>query len=118
MKPEPPTTHPTRRSFIKTAGGITAASALSGVSLPHVFAGESNTMQLAIVGCGGRGTGAAVQGLEVKSIPTGLVAMADVFAHKLNLSHRALDKSYPETPISLMFRKNENFSVSTLIRRP
>ena len=33
--------------------------ALAGVSVPRVHAGENNTIQLALIGCGGRGTGAA-----------------------------------------------------------
>ena len=42
-----------RRQFIKSAG---AATALSAVAIPHVFAqGEdTDTLQLALIGCGGR----------------------------------------------------------------
>ena len=52
-------------------------SALAGIALPHVHAAENNTIQVALVGCGGRGTGAAINALSVKNGPTKLVAMAD-----------------------------------------
>ena len=71
--------NPSRRDLLKTSGKVVAASALAGVILPHVHAGENNTIQVALVGCGGRGTGAAGNALSTKSGPTKLVAMADVF---------------------------------------
>ena len=47
--------------------------------IPAVHAAEDNTIQVALVGCGGRGTGAAANALSVKNGPIKLVAMADVF---------------------------------------
>ncbi len=79
-----------RRTFLKT----TAFSAFAGAAIPNVFAGENNTIQVAIVGCGGRGTGAAAQALHVTAAPTKLVAMADVFPDKLARSHRALTSEF------------------------
>lgn len=79
-----------RRDFIKTTGTITAASALSGLVLPQVHAAENNTIQVALVGCGGRGTGAASNALSVKNGPTKLVAMADVFPDRLKGSLEGL----------------------------
>ncbi|HOX56448.1 MAG TPA: Gfo/Idh/MocA family oxidoreductase [Candidatus Paceibacterota bacterium] len=73
----------TRREFIKTTSRIAAASALAGVALPHVHAEGSGLIQLALVGCGGRGTGAANNALASKGGPLKLVAMADVFENKL-----------------------------------
>ena len=74
----------TRRELIKTSGQVAAAAALTNAFLPGLYAGESNTIQLALVGCGGRGTGAAANALYTKSGPTKLVAMADVFPKKLS----------------------------------
>jgi len=54
-----------RREFIKNTGKMAAASALAGVAIPHVHAAEKNTIQVALVGCGGRGTGAASNALSV-----------------------------------------------------
>jgi predicted dehydrogenase len=84
----------TRRDLITSSGKIAAASALAGMILPQVHAGEDNTIQLALVGCGGRGTGAAMNALAAKHGPTKLVAMADVFSDKLSDSHRAIKESF------------------------
>src|SRR2546425_6444947 len=82
-----------RREFIKNTGKIAAASALAGVAIPHVHAAENNTIQVALVGCGGRGTGAAGDALSVKNGPIKLVAMADVFEQRLKGSYDALKRS-------------------------
>ncbi len=67
-----------------------AKSALAGVALPHVHAAENNTIQVALIGCGGRGTGAAVNALQVKNGPMKVVSMADIVPAKLN-DNLALD---------------------------
>src|SRR5437667_3366814 len=82
-----------RREFIKNTGKIAAASALAGVAIPHVHAAENNTIQVALVGCGGRGTGAVGDALSVKNGPIKLVAMADVFEDRLKSSYDALKRS-------------------------
>src|ERR1019366_1520251 len=82
----------TRREFIKTTTRIAAASALAGVAIPHVHAAGGDLIQVALVGCGGRGTGAASNALSSKRGPLKLVAMADVFADKLNSSYENLAK--------------------------
>ena len=79
-----------RRDVLKTAGAAAAASALAGVGVPFVHAAESNTIQLALDGCGGRGTGAVVNALNSKYGPCKLVAMADVFKDRLESSHKTL----------------------------
>jgi predicted dehydrogenase len=80
----------TRRELFKNTGKIAAAAALANTMLPGLYAGESNTIQLALVGCGGRGTGAAAQALSTTAGPTKLVAMADVFSKKLGDSYKGL----------------------------
>jgi predicted dehydrogenase len=84
-----------RRDVIKTSG-VAAASAFAGASVPLVHAGENNTIQVALVGCGGRGTGAAENALRATGGPTRLVAMADVFANRLNFSHNNLTRELPQ----------------------
>jgi hypothetical protein len=49
-------------------------------------------IQVALIGCGGRGTGAASEALATTSGPIKLVAMADVFASKLRGSYDTLKK--------------------------
>jgi predicted dehydrogenase len=85
-----------RRDFLKTTGTVAAASALSGVVIPAVHAAENNTIQVALVGCGGRGTGAAENALSVKDGPIKLVAMADVFKDRLDDSYENLKKSHAD----------------------
>jgi predicted dehydrogenase len=82
-----------RRALIKTTGSIAAASALAGVAVPFVHAAEDNTIRLALVGCGGRGTGAAEDALSNKIGPAKLVAMADVFPDRLHDSYSQLNGS-------------------------
>src|SRR5687767_469531 len=81
---------PNRRDFIKTTGLAVTAGALAGAVIPKVHAAEDSTVQIALVGCGGRGTGAAQNALSVQNGPIKLVAMADVFDHRLKTSHDAL----------------------------
>lgn len=89
-------TNPTssRRQFLRGAGHAVAASTLAGVALPQVHAGESNTIKVALVGCGGRGTGAAENALSVPNEPIKLVAMADVFDERLRRSYSQLSRRF------------------------
>ena len=82
-----------RREFIKTTGRIAAVSALAGVTLPKVHAASSDTLQVALVGCGGRGSGAAENALSTNGGTLRLVAMADVFDNRLSGSFDGLKKS-------------------------
>ena len=83
-----------RREFFKTTGGIAAATAVAGAVVPHVHAAEDNTIQVALVGCGGRGTGAASQALSVENGPIKLVAMGDVFENRLTKSYDGLKRRH------------------------
>jgi predicted dehydrogenase len=59
----------------------------------RVLAREDQSIPIALVGCGGRGTGAANQALNTKG-PTRLVAMADVFADRLKKSIDLLNQDH------------------------
>ncbi len=85
-----------RREFIKTTGRIAAASALAGVSIPHVHAAGKEQIQVALVGCGGRGSGAAENAISNKIIPAKVVAMADVFDGRLSSSYNGLKEKGKE----------------------
>ena len=85
-----------RRSFIKETGLMAAAASLATATAPRVHAAENNTIQVALVGCGGRGTGAATNALRVDNGPIKLVAMADVFPNKLSSSLAQLTKDSNE----------------------
>src|SRR5262249_32053926 len=82
----------TRRELLQAAGTVAAASALAGVSIPHVHAAEDNTIRLALVGIGGRRTGAAGHALNAKGRPVKLVAVADVFRDQIDRNLDTLKK--------------------------
>ncbi len=87
----PPMTHMnSRREFLKTSGRVAAATTLISAAAPAVHAGEDSTIKIALVGCGGRGTGAALNALSVDNGPIQLVALADVFQNNIDNSHAAL----------------------------
>ena len=92
-----PQTGASRRDFIKTGGAFATAATLANLGAPLVHAGEENTLQVALIGCGGRGTGAAENALSTKSGPIKLVAMADVFEDKLSDSCSQLEKHFSES---------------------
>ena len=82
-----------RREFLMTSGKAFAGAALATAIARPGYAAEDNTIRVALVGCGGRGTGAAANALATTSGPIRLVAMADVFAEKLNRSFEALNSA-------------------------
>jgi hypothetical protein len=51
---------------------------------------------VALIGCGGRGTGATQNALSVQNGPIKLVALADVFENRLRASHGSLSKRFPD----------------------
>jgi myo-inositol 2-dehydrogenase / D-chiro-inositol 1-dehydrogenase len=81
----------TRRDFLKTSSTLAAAAALA----PGVFAANDETLKIALVGCGGRGSGAANQALSTAG-PVKLIAMADVFRDRLDGSYNALKEKHPD----------------------
>ncbi len=82
-----------RREFLKTTGRLAAVSALAGTALPQVHAAGSDLIQVALIGCGGRGSGAAVNALNTESGPIKLVAMADAYERRLRSSYESLSKN-------------------------
>ena len=93
---EYPKVRSSRREFLRETGRIAGASALAGVAIPSVHAAEDNTIRIALVGCGGRGTGAIANALSVKNGPTRLVAMADVFEDRLSNSYRQCEQRFAD----------------------
>jgi hypothetical protein len=87
-----------RREFLKQSGSLAAGAAVLGSIAPSAFAGEDNTIRLALIGCGGRGSGAVGDALSVpNSGPVKLYAMADLWeghrhpqARRYRLVHDAI----------------------------
>lgn len=85
----------TRRQFLRNASTAVTGAALAGAINVRSYAAENNTIKIALIGCGGRGTGAAVNALSTSG-PVELVAMADVFEDRLQGSLKALQQKFPE----------------------
>ncbi len=110
-----------RRDLLKAGAGLAAASALAGIAVPHVHAGEDNTIRLALVGCGGRGTGAAGDAMSTKAGPTQLVAMADVFEDRLSSCYKNLKGGFDkqvEVPESQKFVSFDGYQKAMDCLRP
>ncbi|MFN5930616.1 MAG: Gfo/Idh/MocA family protein, partial [Sphingobacteriales bacterium] len=79
-----------RRDFVKNssmiAGGALATPLLSKA---NVFSGADDAIKVAVVGCGGRGTGAAFQALSTKQ-NVKIVALADAFRDRLDECYKEL----------------------------
>jgi predicted dehydrogenase len=76
-----------RRDFVKTSAAALAASSMASPLL--AYAGGSDRIKIGLIGCGGRGTGAAVQALRADP---GIVlwAMGDIFAERIASSHAGI----------------------------
>ena len=86
-----------RRQFLKQGCSLAAGAAVLGSIAPVAFAGEDNTIRLALLGCGGRGTGAVGDALSVKNCgPIKLYATADIIEEKMERSIKALTKKFPD----------------------
>lgn len=91
---------PSRRDFLGQGTALGVGAALGTLALARsAHAGVDETIKVALVGCGARGTGAAVQALSTKG-PVELWAMADAFADRLQGSLKALSAT-PDIPSRL-----------------
>ena len=90
--PAAPTLDWSRRDFIKAAAGTSIAAAV----LPSFASGWTNggadTVRVGVIGCGGRGTGAAFNALEAHP-STRIVALADLFPDRLDGARNYLTNS-------------------------
>ncbi len=86
-----------RREFLNNTGRVAAASTLLAAAAKNpVHAAEDNTIHVALIGCGGRGSGAAKNALSVENGPIKLVAMADVFQDRLDDSYKSLHEKFSD----------------------
>src|SRR5881394_4672504 len=87
---------PSRRELIKTTAIATAAAVAAPLIVPRsVRAAGTDVLKVGLIGCGGRGTGAAEQALNADP-NVKLVAMGDAFPDRLQSSLKVLKKSHPE----------------------
>jgi len=88
----------TRRDFMKKTSLIAGGGILLG-SLPvgaSAYAGGGDTLKVAVIGCGGRGTGAANQALNADP-GVKIVALADLFRDRVDQCYDALSQRHLET---------------------
>ena len=103
----------TRRQFIGNGTKIAAAGVAAGSLLKpklsmarsaHAFG--SDTIKIGLVGCGGRGTGAAIQAMNTTSGNVELVAMADAFENRLQGSLNTCTKKHKD---KVQVKKDKQF---------
>ena len=84
-----------RRQFLgRTATAASLAALTAGIQA-RAYAAGSDAIRLGLIGCGGRGTGAAVQALNACKRAR-LVAMADAFQDRLKQSYGGIRKSHAD----------------------
>lgn len=100
MQQPKPLNNNQRREFVKTAGlasgAILAAPLMSNANF---YSGASDAIKVALIGCGGRGTGAAVQALRSKQ-NVKLIAMADAFRDRIDSAFKAITGDLSEAGIT------------------
>ena len=86
-----------RREFLRSTSAAVATGLVSGISLPAVASGapRSNQLKIGLIGCGGRGTGAAAQALSADD-HVELSAMGDLHEDQLQRSLAILRKRLPQ----------------------
>jgi predicted dehydrogenase len=85
-----------RRDFLKASGLLAGGIALNPLASYGYNSQVDDTIKVALIGCGGRGTGAAAQALSTKQ-NVKIVAMADAFRDRLEDSYKSLtSKKYKD----------------------
>ena len=87
--------NPSRRPFLKTSGLVVGSAMAGSLAAPAVHAAGKEEVRVGLVGCGGRGSGAATNILNAGKYVK-LVAMADAFEDKVKGARERLKKAYPE----------------------
>ena len=83
-----------RRDFLKKTSVLAGGAALAGLSIQRgAHAADDGKLKVGLIGCGGRGTGAAANALTADP-NTVLTAMADAFEDRMTKSHEGLVKQF------------------------
>ena len=78
-----------RRDFLKTTAAIAGGTVLSSMPIVGAFAAGSDVIKVALIGCGGRGTGATFDALS-SGFNIKVVALADAFKDNLDSTYKTL----------------------------
>jgi len=82
-----------RREFLKASALVAGGVMMGGYSWAGMPSSNDDTIKIALIGCGDRGTGAAFQALSTK-FNLKLVAMADAFQDRLDNSYKAISTKF------------------------
>jgi len=91
-----PRKNTSRREFLKDTGRLAAGSGFLAAVTPRAYAAQGNTIKLALVGCGGRGTGAVADAFAAKGGPVKLYAVADLFETRVQTSLKHLREGFAD----------------------
>jgi myo-inositol 2-dehydrogenase/D-chiro-inositol 1-dehydrogenase len=87
---------PSRRDFLKSSTLLTGAALAGGLGIARsAHAAGSDVLRVALIGCGGRGTGAADNCLEARK-KVKIVALADAFEDRVKGSLKHLKQRFPD----------------------
>jgi predicted dehydrogenase len=92
--------NPSRREFVKTSALLTGGLLAPSFLIPGAYAAPQNHLKLALIGCGGRGTGAVFQAFDTGH-PIKLVAMADAFEDRLEGSYKPIIEKYGKDKVDV-----------------
>lgn len=102
MKREKNQAATSRRRFLQRSSAIAIGTPLLAGLPANVHAGEDNSIRLALIGCGGRGSGAVRDALTAPGGgPVKLYAMADLLDERIERSLGALQRSFSEGQIDV-----------------
>src|SRR6476661_4060693 len=101
MKPSPatPPAASSRRTFLRNSSILVAGSAIAASQVQvargaHAFG--SDTIKLGLVGCGGRGSGAATQAMNTMGGEVKLMAVADAFQDRITGGLRGITSQHKD----------------------
>jgi predicted dehydrogenase len=104
---------PDRRSFIATSSKVATAGTLATLAMPKLAFGYHNNvndkLRIGLVGCGGRGTGAAVNACKADS-NVELVALADAFQDRIDSCRTSLQTELEKEPGKLNISDDQIFT--------
>jgi predicted dehydrogenase len=83
----------TRREFVKTTAAVSLAAALPRI--PGAFAQGADAIRVGVIGCGGRGTGAAINALDAAP-GVEIVALCDLVQDRVDSSLKKLREAHPD----------------------
>ena len=93
--PSDTTNRASRREFLKTSTAVLSGASVASLGVGNAHAAGSDILKVGLIGCGGRGTGAAMQALNADPNAK-LIAMADVFDDKAKASRKLLEGKKPD----------------------